>query len=142
MKLKIKKINSDAVIPKYAHEGDAGFDLSSVEEYFLSPSKKILVKTGLQMEIPSGFFGSIRDRSGLAYKNGIHVLAGVVDSGYRGEVGVILVNHGEEDFKISVGDRIAQMIIHPHETPEIEEAEDTSETSRGESGFGSTGIES
>lgn len=140
MKLKIKKINSNAVIPKYAHEGDAGFDLSSVEEYLLSPGKKILIKTGLQMEIPSGFFGSIRDRSGLAYKNGIHVLAGVVDSGYRGEVGVILVNHGEEDFKINVGDRIAQMIIHPHETPEIEEAEDTSETSRGEGGFGSTGV--
>jgi len=138
--IKIKKINSYAIIPKYAHEGDAGFDLCSVEEYILSPGEKEIVKTGLQMEIPEGYFGSIRDRSGMAAKHAIHTLAGVVDSHYRGEVGVVLINLGKEKYEVKKGDRIAQMIIQPVETAKIEEVNELSETKRGEGGFGSTGV--
>ncbi len=137
--LKIKKISPNSVIPKYSHKGDAGFDLASAENYLLSPGNKIIVNTGLQMEIPDGYWGNIRDRSGLAAKKAIHVLAGVVDSHYRGEIKVVLINLGKENFEIKKGDRIAQMIITPYEDYEIEEVSDLSETERGESGFGSTG---
>ncbi len=140
IEIKFTKIKDHAIIPKYAHPGDAGFDLHAIENYLLNPKEKIIVKTGLRMEIPSGYYGSIRDRSGLAAKHGIHVLAGVVDSGYRGEVGVVLINLGEENFKINKLDRIAQMIIQPHAICDIEEAE-VSETVRGEGGFGSTGVD-
>ena len=140
LQLKIKKIHSDAVIPKYAHEGDAGFDLVSVENCLISPGNKIIVSTGLKMEIPKGFFGSIRDRSGLAAKKAIHVLAGVIDSHYRGEIKIVLINLGNENFEINKGDRIAQMIIQPCENCNIEEVQNIDETERGESGFGSTGI--
>lgn len=140
MKIKIKKINPDAVIPKYAHEGDAGFDLCSIEDYILKPMERRTVKTGIQIEIPKGYFGSIRDRSGLAAKHSIHTLAGVVDSHYRGEIGVVLINLGKEEFKINKEDRIAQMLIQPVLIGEIEETDSLSETSRGEGGFGSTGL--
>jgi len=139
-RLKIKKINQNATIPKYAHEGDAGFDLSSVEDYSLNPGDKIIVKTGLQMEIPENYFGNIRNRSGLAAKYGIHVLAGVIDSHYRGEIGVVLINLGKALYNITKGDRIAQMIIQGCESCEIEEVNEISETKRGDGGFGSTGI--
>lgn len=140
LKLKVKKIHPDAVIPKYAHEGDAGFDLRSVENYVLKPMEKTIVKTGLQMEIPEKYFGSIRDRSGLAAKYSIHILAGVIDSHYRGEVGVVIINLGEKEFKINKNDRIAQMLIQPVATAEIQEVDELSETARGEGRFGSTGI--
>lgn len=141
IEIKFTKIKDHAIIPKYAHPGDAGFDLHAIENYLLNPGERIIVKTGLQMEIPSGYYGSIRDRSGLAAKHGIHVLAGVVDSEYRGEVGVVLVNLGEENFKINKLDRIAQMIIQPHAYCEIEETKEVSDTVRGEGGFGSTGVD-
>ena len=139
MKLKIQKI-ADVEMPFYAHEGDAAFDLRAAEEYVLKPGQKIIVKTGLKMAIPSGHVGLIWDRSGLAAKNGVHVLAGVVDSGYRGEVGVVLKNLGEDDIEITKNMRIAQMLIQPVVTAEIEETESLDESKRGEGGFGSTGI--
>ncbi|MCK5149507.1 dUTP diphosphatase [Candidatus Pacearchaeota archaeon] len=141
VKIKIKKINPDAIIPRYAHEGDAGMDLCSVEEYELKPMESRIIKTGLQVEIPEKYFGSIRDRSGLAAKNYIHTLAGVVDSHYRGEVGVVLINLGKEEFKIKKYDRIAQMLIQPVERVGIVKVENLSETIRGEGGFGSTGVQ-
>jgi dUTP pyrophosphatase len=139
MKIKIKKIDSNAVIPKYAHEYDAGMDLYSIEDYVLKPMEKKIFKIGLKIEISKGYYGSIRDRSGLAAKYSIHVLAGVIDSNYRGEVGIVLINLGQEDFNIGKGDRIAQILIQPIETAEIEDVEDVSETERGEGCFGSTG---
>ena len=134
MKLKIKKTNSDATLPRYIHEGDAGFDLHSTEDHDVGPGEQVLIKTGLQMEIPKGYWGNIRDRSGLAAKKSIHILAGVVDSSYRGEVGIVLVNHGKKKFEIKKGDRIAQMIIQPFEFCEIEEIQTISKTQRGKGG--------
>jgi|SRR3989344_1838313 len=140
MKIKVKKIHSDAVIPDYAKDGDAGFDLHSLEEKILAAGEKAVIKTGIKIEIPNGYFGSIRDRSGLAAKNALHCLAGVVDSGYRGEIGIVMINLGKDEFKINRGDRIAQMLIQKVERVEIEEVEELSESFRGESGFGSTGL--
>jgi len=138
MKLAIQRI-SDVEMPFYAHEGDAAFDLRAAEEHVLEPGKKLIVKTGLKMAIPEGHVGLIWDRSGLAAKNGVHVLAGVVDSGYRGEVGVVLKNLGEANVEITKNMRIAQMLIQPVVTAEIEESENLEETKRGDGGFGSTG---
>ena len=137
--LRIKKIKDDAVVPSYAHEGDAAFDLRSTEEYLLKPHDKVLVATGISMAIPKGHFGNIRDRSGLAAKHSIHTLAGVVDSGYRGEVKVVTINLGKEEFKIEKGMRIAQMLIQPVANANIEEVSELDETKRNEGGFGSTG---
>lgn len=137
--VRIKKIKENAVIPKYAHKGDAGFDLYSAEDYLLSPGETVLVSTGISMAIPEGYVGLIWDRSGLAAKNSIHVLAGVVDSGYRGEVCVVLKNLGNEDFKVSKNMRIAQMLIQPVASAVIEESDSLDNTTRGEGGFGSTG---
>ena len=138
--IKYKRIHPDAKIPSYAHEGDAGMDLYSVEDYVLKPGEKIIVKTGIATEMPEGYFGSIRDRSGLAARYAIHVLAGVIDCNYRGEIGVVIINLGKEEFSISKGDRIAQVLIQTVEHVNILEVNELSETSRGKDGFGSTGI--
>ena len=139
IKVKFKKIHPDAVTPKYAHKGDAGMDLYAVENYVLKPGEQQVIKTGLQMEIPENYFGSIKDKSGLAADHAIHTLAGVVDPTYRGEIGVVLINLGKEEFKINKGYKIAQMVIQPFQSADIEEVCELSETSRGEKGFGSTG---
>ena len=138
MKLRIQRI-ADVEMPSYAHDGDAAFDLRSAEEHLLKPGHKAIVKTGLKMAIPEGHVGLIWDRSGLAAKNGVHVLAGVVDSGYRGEVGVVLKNLGDADVEITKNMRIAQMLIQPVVTTNIEESKELDNSKRGEGGFGSTG---
>jgi len=114
--------------------------LCSIEDYILKPMERAIIKTGLQMEIPEGYFGSIRDRSGLAARYSIHVLAGVIDSHYRGEVGVVLVNLDRGEFRINKKDRIAQMLIQPIERVILKEVEELSNTLRGQGGFGSTGV--
>lgn len=141
MLLKVKKIHPDAVIPKYANYGDAGLDLYSVEDYVVNPGDHILVKTGLQLEIPMGFESQIRPRSGLALKHRITVLnsPATIDSGYRGELGIIIINHGDEDFEIKKGDKIAQLVIAKHEIAEVMEVEELFPSQRGTGGFGSTG---
>jgi len=139
VKVNIKKLNNESVIPKYSHEGDAGFDLCSVDNYILKPGESLIVKTGLSMEIPEGYVGLVWDRSGMAAKHSIHTLAGVIDSGYRGEVGVVMTNLGSEKFKIDKKDRIAQMLIQPVQKVEFYEVENVSNTSRNDCGFGSTG---
>jgi dUTP pyrophosphatase len=141
IKIKFKKIHPDAKIPNYARHGDAAMDISSLEDYEIPPNESILVKTGFAMEIPLGYEAQIRPRSGLALKNKITVLntPGTIDSGYRNEVGVILINHSKDFFKINKGDRIAQIVISKHETPEIEEVQELSDSQRGLGGFGSTG---
>lgn len=141
MKIKFKKIHEDALIPKYANPNDAGMDLHSVEETAILPGEHKLVKTGLQMQLPIGYEAQVRPRSGLALKNKITVLntPGTIDAGYRGEIGIILMNHNNEPFKVNKYDRIAQLVIAKHEIPEIEESENLEDSERGSGGFGSTG---
>lgn len=133
------KIDGGAKLPSYAHPGDAGMDLYSSEEVVIKPGEKKLVKTGTYMAIPEKHVGLIWDKSGHAAKNAIHVLAGVIDAGYRGELGIVLKNLGEEDFTIEKHMKVAQMLIQPVVSANIEEVNDLDDTARGEGGFGSTG---
>jgi len=132
-------------LPAYETRGAAGMDLrAAIDEdkpLVLAPGKRTLVPTGFVFEIPEGFEGQVRPRSGLAAKNGVTCLnaPGTVDSDYRGEVKVILVNHGEEDFTVTRGMRIAQMVIAPFIQARIAEVSEATETARGAGGFGSTG---
>lgn len=141
MTLKIKKLTSDAIIPHYAHPGDAGLDLFANEECSIAPGEFRMVKTGISIELPPATEAQVRPRSGLAAKQGISVLntPGTIDEGYRGEVCVILINHGKQPFPITKGAKIAQMIIKPVIRIDVEEVMELSETSRGAGGFGSTG---
>lgn len=140
--LKIKKLINDAKIPFYAHEGDAGMDLYSSEEKIILPGESVLVKTGISIELPHNTEAQIRPRSGLALKHSITVLnsPGTIDEGYRGEIGIILINHGKEKFFVEKYMRIAQMVIKPVIRAEIQEVTDElSETERAKGGFGSSG---
>jgi len=139
--IKIEKIFPDAILPSYSHPRDAGMDLFSYETYILKPGERRLFKTGLKVEIQEGYEMQIRPRSGLALNHGVTVLntPGTIDAGYRGEVGVILINHGEEVYSIGKGDKIAQAVISSVERAVLEEVEKLEESSRGEGGFGSTG---
>lgn len=145
--MKLKVINKSGFdLPKYETENSAGLDLkASFEETFgffnLKSGKSALIKTGLFLEIPKGYEAQVRPRSGLALKNGITVLnsPGTIDADYRGEIGVILINHSNEDFHIYRGDRIAQLVFNKVEQAEWEEVDSLEETERGEGGFGSTG---
>ena len=139
MILKVKKLHADAKIPEYAHPGDAGMDIYCDQNFTLVPSEKIIISTGISMEIPEGHVGLIWDKSGMAAKHTLHVLAGVIDSGYRGEIKIVMINLGKEEYKIEKHDKIAQMLIQPVQGCEIKEIFETSESSRGEDGFGSTG---
>ena len=139
--IKIEKIFPDAILPSYAHPGDVGMDLFSYETYILKPGERRLFKTRLKVEIPEGYEMQIRPKSGLALNHGVTVLntPGTIDAGYRGEVGVILINHGKEVYSIKKGDKIAQAVISSIERAVLEEVEKLEESSRGEGGFGSTG---
>jgi deoxyuridine 5'-triphosphate nucleotidohydrolase (dut) len=139
MKIAVKKMVPEARIPVYHHQGDAGMDLFSCVQMVIKPGETAAVPTGLQMAIPFGYVGLIWDKSGIALK-GIHRLAGVVDAGYRGEVKVVLANLGQEPFEITPGMKIAQMLVQPVESPEVVEVDELDKTSRGEGGFGSTGL--
>ena len=141
MTLRFKKVHPDAVLPSYAHPSDAGMDVRSVEDLVLAPGRRALVHTGLVMLLPPGYEAQVRPRSGLALKSGVTVLntPGTIDSGYRGEVGVILVNLGDSEFQVRKGDKVAQLVIAPVTQPEIAETDAVDETDRGVGGFGSTG---
>lgn len=142
MQIKIKRIHSAAALPAYAHgpTEDAGLDLRSVEDVVLQPGIPYAVPTGLQLEIPPGYEGQVRPRSGLALKHAITVpnSPGTIDPGYRGEVKVILLNLGSEPFAIHAGDRIAQLVVARYEPVEWAETE-LSDSVRGAGGFGSSG---
>jgi len=141
MILKIKKLNNEAIIPKYQTKEAAGFDLHSIEDMVIKPGERKLIGTGLAFEIEFGYEVQIRPRSGLAFKHAITVLntPGTIDSDYRGEIKVLLINHGSEAFEIKKGERIAQAVIAPVIQAEIVEVEELSDTERGSGGFGSTG---
>lgn len=131
-------------LPGYETEGSAGCDLRAAltEPITLLPGKRALIPTGLKMALPEGYEAQIRPRSGLAYKHGITMLntPGTIDSDYRGEVKVLAINHGENEFTIQHGDRIAQMVIAPIQQIEIQQVYELPKTRRGDGGFGSTGV--
>ena len=138
MELKIKRIHADAKLPSYGHLGDAGLDLFSADDVVLEKGQVLDVPTGIKVAIPEGYMGLVWDKSGVSLR-GVHRLAGVIDSGYRGEVKVVLVNLSDEPFVISKGMKIAQLLIQPVTAVKVVEVEDLGETPRGEGGFGSTG---
>ena len=129
-------------MPTYAHPGDAGMDVRSIEELTLDPGARALVHTGLVFQLPPDAEAQVRPRSGLALKHGVTVLnsPGTIDAGYRGEVGVILVNLGQQPFRIEKGMKIAQVVVSRVEQAEIVDVQETDETDRGSGGFGSTGV--
>ena len=137
---------SDLPLPAYQSEGAAGFDLMAAipegEPIIITPFARQLIPTGLAMEIPQGYEGQVRPRSGLALRNGVTVLntPGTIDSDYRGEVGVILINLGTDPFEVNRGLRIAQMVIAPVTQADLQDRPILGETGRGEDGFGSTGL--
>lgn len=139
--LKVKRISEEAKLPAYSTEWSAGLDLFSAEEKEIPPGKWELIGTGIAVEIPPGYEGQVRPRSGLALK-GITVLntPGTIDSDYRGEVKVILLNLSDKPFRVERGMKIAQLVISKYEKVEVVESEKLSETERGEGGFGSTGM--
>jgi dUTP pyrophosphatase len=141
VKVLVKRISPDAKMPSQGHPGDAAFDLCSVIDYELKPGERAAIPTGLVLEIPQGFEGQVRPRSGLALKSGVTVLntPGTIDSGYRGEVKTIMINLGQESFMIEKGMRISQLAIRPVPDVQLVEVEELSESARGEGGFGSTG---
>jgi dUTP pyrophosphatase len=138
MELKVKKINNDVRLPLYGHKGDAGLDLFSSMDFVLAEGKVEAISTGIKVAIPDGFVGLVWDKSGVSLK-GVHRLAGVIDSGYRGEVKVVMINLGDKPFVIEKGMKIAQMLVQPITMVRVVEVEDLDDTSRGEGGFGSTG---
>jgi len=140
--VKIKKLDPNAIVPTYAHNTDACFDLCSLVDGEIFPGDRKLVKTGIAIELPEGYELQVRPRSGLAYKQGVTVLnaPGTVDAGYRSDVGVILINTGERTFEFNAGDRIAQACVKPIYHAVFELVEELGVTDRGEGGFGSTGV--
>ena len=140
MALRVLRLSPDAVMPVRSSPGAVGYDLIATQGCVILPGNRGLVSTGLSIELPPGTYGRIAPRSGLAVKNGLDVGAGVVDPDYRGEIKVVLFNFDREPFK--PGYRIAQLIIERCETPDVMEVLETQSTTRGEGGFGSTGISS
>jgi dUTP pyrophosphatase len=133
------KVDGAGEVPEYSSDGAAGADLRACEAVVLAPGGRAAVATGLHVEIPAGHVGLVWPRSGLAVRHGIDTLAGVIDSDYRGEVRVVLVNHGDAEFRIEPGDRIGQLLVQRVERASFSKAGSLAATSRGEGGFGSTG---
>jgi len=139
MRLKVKKIDPMAKLPSYAHPYDAGMDLFALEDVRIKSGEIARIRSGISIEIPEGFVGLCWDKSGLSMKNGIKVLAGVIDSGFRGELVMGVINLGKEEYVFEKGHKVMQMLIQPIQIIDIIEVEKLSDTSRGEGGFGSTG---
>lgn len=139
MKLKLQKLNPDATLPSYAHPGDAGLDLHTIEDHEMQPKERHVFKTGIALEIPEGYVGLIWDKSGLAGKHGLHHFAGVIDSTYRGEIQVVIYNSNQEPYQFKKGDKIAQLLIQKMEKAELEEVTELSPTTRADQGWGSSG---
>jgi dUTP pyrophosphatase len=137
--LHFKKLDSRATLPVRGSVASAGLDLFCIEDLRLEPKARVLARTGIAVAIPAGYYGRVAPRSGLAVKNGIDVLAGVIDSDYRGELCCALLNTGDEAVLLSQGSRICQLIIERIITPDPIWVEDLDDTSRGDGGFGSTG---
>ena len=142
MRLAVRRLHPDAVLPQRSHDGDAGFDLCAIEAASLGPGERAAVGTGIAVEIPERHAGLVLPRSGLAARHGIALVnaPGLIDSGYRGEIRVLLINTDrDETFSLEAGDRIAQLIVTRYEAPDIVELEELAASDRGEGGFGSSG---
>ncbi|HEX9544533.1 MAG TPA: dUTP diphosphatase [Pyrinomonadaceae bacterium] len=137
--LNFKRLDDRAVLPTRGSALAAGLDLYSIEDLTIEPKKRYLARTGLAVVIPEGHYGRLAPRSGLATKNGLHVLAGVIDADYRGEIGCLLYNTGDETINLPAQSKICQLIIEKIITPEAVWANEITETDRGSGGFGSTG---
>jgi len=137
--LSFKRLDARAVLPSRGSSSSAGLDLFSTEDVLIAPQQRELVSTGLAVAIPEGYYGRVAPRSGLAVKNGLDVLAGVIDADYRGELRCALLNTGDEPIQLPAQTKICQLIIEKIITPTAVWAEEISETERGEGGFGSTG---
>jgi dUTP pyrophosphatase len=137
----VRRLRPDAVLPSYAHPGDAGLDLTAVEAVTLEPGERTAVPTGLAVAIPVGWVGLVHPRSGLARRHGLTVAnaPGTIDAGYRGEVQVLLINLGAETVHLAAGERVAQLLLQPVGQAQVVEVDDLGETARGVGGFGSTG---
>ncbi len=143
LEILVTKLDDDAVIPTYAKPGDAGADLYSIIELVLAPGQRALVKTGIAIAIPSGYVGLVHPRSGLGLKNGISVVntPGTIDAGYRGEIGVVLINHDlAESFQVKKGDRVAQLVIQKVENAQFKVVNQLPDSERATGGYGSTGV--
>lgn len=140
MKLEVKKIDPQAKLPSYEHPGDAGLDLYALEDFVVpARERKSGIRTGVSVAIPDGCVGLFWDKSGLAAKHGLKVMAGVIDAGYRGELLLTLLNTSETDYHFKAGEKVMQMLIQKVERVDISEVNELPESIRGEGGFGSTG---
>lgn len=137
--LKIKRVNPKAKLPTFAHPGDVGMDMYSLETYELTPGERKIFYVGFALEFPEGYAALVNDKSSLPKNGGIHTMGGVFDAGYRGEYNVQLINLGQEPYLIEEGHKIAQLIFFPVEIPTLVEVTELSDSSRGMGGFGSTG---
>lgn len=139
--LRVRRLRPDAVLPRYAHPGDAGLDLATAVEVTLAPGARAAVPTGVAVAVPDGWVGLVHPRSGLARRHGVTVLntPGTIDAGYRGELVVLLVNLGEEAVALAAGERVAQLLLQRVGRAEVLEVDSLDDTARGEGGFGSTG---
>eukprot|EP00002_Diphylleia_rotans_P000526 TRINITY_DN10279_c0_g5_i1.p1 TRINITY_DN10279_c0_g5~~TRINITY_DN10279_c0_g5_i1.p1 ORF type:complete len:163 (-),score=39.27 TRINITY_DN10279_c0_g5_i1:227-715(-) len=140
--LKVKKLSEHATIPTRGSSKAAGWDLYSAYDYVVPARGKELVKTDIAIAVPPNTYGRVAPRSGLAWKNHIDLGAGVVDEDYRGNVGVVMFNHSDQDFKVSKGDRVAQLILERISLADLQEVVELDDTERGAGGFGSTGVSS
>lgn len=139
MKIKVKKLNPEARLPTYAHPGDVGMDMYSLENYELKPGERKLFFVGFAMEFEHGYAAIVKDKGSLPKNAGIHTMGGVFDAGYRGEYNAQLINLGQESYHIKKGDKIAQLVIMPVTIANLEEVDELQQSSRGEGRFGSTG---
>ncbi len=141
MIVRFKKLDDRAVIPTRAKAGDAGYDVCALDEITLAPGQHSVVPTGIALELPDGVEVQVRPRSGLAAKHAISLVnaPGTIDSGYRGDIGIILINLGKDPFTVEEGMRIAQLVFNEYLAPELEEVDELSQSDRGEGSYGSTG---
>lgn len=140
MQIKINKLHPDAKIPTYGRDGDAGMDFYGTEHVTVAPGDTSHIKTGIAMEIPDGYVGLFWDKSGLSFKHGIKVLGGVIDSNFRGEIVLGIINLGREAYTFEKGHKVMQMLVQPVEQVEWVEVDELSLTERGEQKFGSSGL--
>ncbi|MDO8575629.1 MAG: dUTP diphosphatase [bacterium] len=139
MQIKIKKLYEDAKLPSYSHPGDVGMDMYAMADTELKPGERKILFTGFVLEFPEGYAAIVKDKSGLPKNFGLHTMGGVFDAGYRGEYNVNMMNLGQETYKISKGDKIAQIVFLPVIIAELKEVDELNSSSRGEGRFGSTG---
>ncbi|MFC1598002.1 dUTP diphosphatase [Patescibacteria group bacterium] len=140
MNLNIKKLDPEAKLPEYAHAGDAGMDVFSLENIELEPGQRQAVCTGVAMHVPEGHVALVWDKSGRSVKEGLTTMAGVIDSSYRGEVQIVLINLGDKPVRIEKHQKIAQILIQPVLSPTLNKVDELDDTTRGAGGFGSTGL--